>query len=58
MIQVGGIAEPQHFNWEVRPWHLTDGSIGGIIIFTQNITESVQINEELKHAKKNGGFGK
>ena len=52
VIQVGGIAEPQHFNWEVRPWHLTDGSIGGIIIFTQNITESVQINEELKHAKK------
>lgn len=52
VIQVGGIAEPQHFNWEVRPWHLRDGSIGGIIIFTQNITESVQINEELKLAKK------
>jgi len=52
VIQVGGIAEPQHFNWEVRPWHLSDGSIGGIIIFTQNITESVKINAELKRAKE------
>ncbi len=52
IIQVGGIAEAQHFNWEVRPWHLTDGTIGGIIIFTQNITESVKINAELKRAKQ------
>lgn len=43
--------EAQHFNWEVRPWHLTDGSIGGIIISAQNITESVKINEELRKAK-------
>lgn len=52
LLQVGGIAEPQHFNWEVRPWHLKDGQIGGIIIFTQNITDSVKINEELKRAKE------
>jgi len=52
IIQAGGLAEAQHFNWEVRPWHLADGSIGGIIIFTQNITESVKINDELKLAKE------
>jgi two-component system cell cycle sensor histidine kinase/response regulator CckA len=25
--------------WETRPWHKADGSIGGIIIFAENITE-------------------
>lgn len=52
LIDVEGHAHPQHFNWEVRPWNLSDGSIGGIIIFTQNITESVSVNLELKKAKE------
>lgn len=52
LIDLEGYLEPQHFNWEVRPWHLADESIGGIIIFTQNISESVQINLELKKAKE------
>ncbi|WP_353139477.1 response regulator [Pseudopedobacter sp.] len=51
VISVGGIGTPQHFNWEVRPWHLADGGIGGVIVFTQNISESVKVNEELKKAK-------
>lgn len=45
-------SEPQHFNWAVRPWHFTDGSIGGIIIFTQNTTEAFKANNELRTAKK------
>lgn len=25
--------------WEVRPWHAADGSVGGIVIFSEDITE-------------------
>lgn len=52
VFDIVGEEEPQHFIWEVRPWHLPDGSIGGVVIFTQNITSSVKINEELSNAKK------
>ncbi|UIR54878.1 PAS domain S-box protein [Sphingobacterium sp. SRCM116780] len=52
IIEIEGLPKSQHFNWEVRPWHLSDGSIGGIIIFTQNISESVKVNLELKKAKE------
>lgn len=42
----------QHLRWEVRPWYLFDGSIGGIMMFTQDITEMCLQREELKLAKK------
>ena len=34
--------------WEVRPWHRTDGSIGGIIIFSQDITAKKQTDIALR----------
>jgi two-component system, LuxR family, sensor kinase FixL len=34
--------------WEVRPWRRPDGGIGGIIIFTENITECVAAQEALR----------
>lgn len=34
--------------WECRPWYEADGSIGGIIVYTEVITEQKQIEEELK----------
>ncbi|GHE23430.1 response regulator [Sphingobacterium griseoflavum] len=52
VISVGGETEAQHFNWEVRPWHMADGQVGGIIILIQNITDNVRANEELKVAKE------
>lgn len=33
--------------WEVRPWHSASGEIGGIILFTEDITERVQIKQAL-----------
>ena len=42
----------QYLRWEVRPWFLFDGSIGGIMMFSQDITESCLQREELKAAKK------
>ena len=42
----------EHYNLEVRPWYLSHGVIGGIIVSVQNITRTVETNEELKKAKK------
>ncbi|GGF40126.1 PAS domain-containing hybrid sensor histidine kinase/response regulator [Echinicola rosea] len=41
----------QFLRWEVRPWHYYDGSIGGIMMLTQDITETCLQREELKKAK-------
>ena len=34
--------------WEVRPWHKGDGTIGGIIIFSEDITTRKQAADELR----------
>ncbi len=34
--------------WECRPWYQADGSIGGIIVYTEVITKYKLIEEELK----------
>jgi PAS domain S-box-containing protein len=46
-----GIDQYQYYNWELRPWYKFDGAIGGIMVFTQNITEAVLQKEELQKAK-------
>ena len=33
--------------WEVRPWHRADDSIGGIIIFSEDISARKTVNEKL-----------
>jgi PAS domain S-box-containing protein len=50
--QPDGWDHDQFLRWEVRPWYLFDGSIGGIMMFTQDITEICLQREELKLAKK------
>lgn len=30
----------QWLRWEVRPWYAADGSVGGVVIFSEDITES------------------
>ena len=34
--------------WEVRPWTYPDGEVGGILIWTQDITASKAINDEVR----------
>jgi len=34
--------------WEARPWHNPAGGIGGLILFTQFITERIHIEEALR----------
>jgi PAS domain S-box-containing protein len=46
-----GDEQGQYVTWEMRPWFRFDGTIGGIMVFTQNITESVLQREELQKAK-------
>ncbi|KAA2240204.1 response regulator [Chitinophaga agrisoli] len=41
-----------YLKWEVRPWYLFEDEIGGIILFTQDITEARRHREELKEARK------
>ncbi len=46
-----GWEHDQYLRWEVRPWYQFDGSVGGIMMFTQDITEICLQREELKKAK-------
>jgi PAS domain S-box-containing protein len=51
IYRLPGATEDEHITWEMRPWHQIDGSIGGIMLFTQNITSIIKQKEELKAAK-------
>lgn len=37
--------------WEMRPWYIKDEEVGGIMIFTQDISLMIEQREELKKAK-------
>lgn len=47
-----GWDHPQFLKWEIRPWYMIDGSIGGLMMFTQDITESCLQRDELRIAKR------
>ncbi|ASC73774.1 uncharacterized protein XM38_047460 [Halomicronema hongdechloris C2206] len=34
--------------WEVRPWHRADGTIGGLVMLTENISDRKRAAEELR----------
>lgn len=44
-------AAPLWLRWEVRPWHDVDGSVGGIIIFAEDITERKCAEDALHEAE-------
>jgi len=37
----------QHLIWEVRPWYSSSGAISGIMVFTQDITETNALEQDL-----------
>lgn len=50
-VKLPGLPEEQYISWEMRPWYLFDGSIGGMMILSQNVTEMVKRRQELQIAK-------
>lgn len=40
------------FQWEVRPWHDENGKIGGIVMFSEIITERVRATAVLREAEE------
>jgi PAS domain S-box-containing protein len=39
----------QWVRWEIRPWHDAAGEVGGIVIFTEDITERTLAQERIAH---------
>ncbi len=50
-IMIAGVDDPQYLSWEMRPWFLYDGEIGGMMVLSQNVTSMVKRREELQIAK-------
>jgi PAS domain S-box-containing protein len=46
-----GTGKFMYISWEMRPWHEFDGTIGGIMMSTLDITSIIKQQEELKAAK-------
>lgn len=42
----------QWLRWAVRPWYRAGDTVGGIIIFSEDITQQQQLMTALKHAKE------
>ncbi len=46
----------QHIRWEVRPWRQTDGTIGGISILTEDITEKTEFERAARDTEARWQF--
>lgn len=43
---------PQWLSWEVRPWYTADNIVGGVVIFSEDITSRKRGEEELRESEK------
>ena len=43
---------PVWLKWEVHPWYNASGEIGGIVIFTENITERKKTEQAIKESEE------
>jgi PAS domain S-box-containing protein len=41
----------QWLRWEVRPWHETEGEVGGILIFSEDVSASVEAEASLRESE-------
>jgi PAS domain S-box-containing protein len=48
----------QWIRWEIRPWHGMSGEVGGIVIFTEDITERKRSEEALLRSEKLASVGR
>jgi two-component system, cell cycle sensor histidine kinase and response regulator CckA len=48
----------QYLRWELRPWRASAGGVGGIVIFTEDITERVSLESQLRQAQKMESIGR
>ena len=48
---------PRWLRWEVRPWRDAIDDIGGIVLFTEDITERLRLEVQLKQAQKMEAIG-
>ncbi len=44
----GGV---DHTRWECRPWYAADGTIGGLVLYTEVITERVEAERALRESR-------
>lgn len=42
----------QWIAWEIRPWYLPDGTVGGIVLFSEDITERKLAEQALQKAQE------
>lgn len=41
----------QWLSWEIRPWFAADSSVGGIVIFSEDITERIHVEQSLRESE-------